>query len=82
MLHRRQPRDMGALNALAMQELESPPQPRTRWVTSWRSESGGGYEEEWFEGRPTGWYRCIGGRLANYLWPNWHSNTGVVRHSI
>jgi len=29
----------------------------------------------------TGWYRCIGGRLANGRWPQWHSKTGDKRYA-
>ena len=28
----------------------------------------------------TGWVRCIGGRMADGRWPEWHG--GLVRYSI
>ncbi len=33
----------------------------------------GNYEYEVGENGYTGWYRCVGGRLANGLWPAWNS---------
>lgn len=40
------------------------------------------YELE-FDGnhQPTGWYRCVGGRLADGTWPEFHS-VGLTRYSI
>lgn len=29
----------------------------------------------------SGWYRCIGGRLADGRWPEWHTQTGATRYS-
>ena len=47
---------------------------RTFWQTLGR------YEYECNEyGRHTGWYRCVGGQLANGRWPQWHSETGAER---
>lgn len=28
----------------------------------------------------SGWYRCIGGRLADGRWPVWKDGTGEVRY--
>jgi hypothetical protein len=37
-----------------------------------------GYEYETDEnGHSTGFYRCVGGRLADGRWPKWHSETGA-----
>jgi len=38
----------------------------------------GDYEYEVGPGGYTGWYRCVGGRLANGLWPQWRD--GVERY--
>ncbi len=27
----------------------------------------------------TGWYRCVGGQLADGRWPQWNSYTGATR---
>lgn len=42
----------------------------------------GGYEFE-VDGEDcyTGWYRCIGGRLADGRWPEWHHD-GRTRYSV
>jgi hypothetical protein len=60
-----------------MEETMELPQPRKMWQTF------GSYEhevsEEYFGGPLfyTGWYRCVGGRLADGRWPMWHPpNTG------
>lgn len=29
----------------------------------------------------TGWYRCVGGRLANGRWPQWNDATGATAYS-
>ena len=31
----------------------------------------GQYEYEYSDGGYTGWYRCVGGRLASGEWPQW-----------
>lgn len=37
----------------------------------------GQYEYEVdYNGKYTGWYRCVGGRLANGHWPKWNYLTG------
>ena len=48
-------------------------------MTSWQSQ--GGYELEFDFGLNdyTGWYRCIGGRLADGRWPAWNYKTGAKR---
>ena len=28
----------------------------------------------------TGWYRCVGGRLADGRWPEWNLHTGEQRY--
>lgn len=42
----------------------------------------GGYEHEYDPNRQTytGWYRCVGGRLADGRWPEWHSYSGDKRY--
>jgi len=41
----------------------------------------GGYEQEiGKDGLPTGWFRCVGGRLANGLWPEWNFFTKDKRY--
>lgn len=39
----------------------------------------GDYEYEYDENGYTGWYRCVGGRLATGRWPAWNYNTGETR---
>lgn len=39
----------------------------------------GSYEFEHDGKRYTGWYRCVGGRLACGKWPAWNSETGEKR---
>lgn len=40
----------------------------------------GGYQFEYDEnGQYTGWYRCVGGRMADGRWPQWNNNTGASR---
>lgn len=41
----------------------------------------GSYEHEVNEQGYTGWYRCVGGKLANGKWPAWHSKTGAQRYA-
>lgn len=41
-------------------------------MTLWM-QLGSGYEFEYDEHGFTGWYRCIGGRLADGRWPQWNS---------
>ena len=41
----------------------------------------GQYEYEHNGSNYTGWHRCIGGRMADGRWPEWHSTTGDTRHS-
>jgi hypothetical protein len=48
-------------------------------MTGWQTF--GGYEFEFNSRGYTGWYRCVGGRLANGLWPEWCRETGVMRYS-
>lgn len=33
-------------------------------------------------GEYTGWYRCVGGRLANGYWPEWHNTSGLTRYRL
>lgn len=33
------------------------------------------------KGEYTGWYRCVGGRLADGRWPEWNEKTGEKRYS-
>ena len=40
----------------------------------------GQYECEYYEDRRTGWYRCVGGRLADGRWPEWNEDTGQKRY--
>jgi hypothetical protein len=53
----------------------------------WDLDASGRYEFEYVDAGPnatyrhTGWYRCVNGRLANGLWPEWHSQTGETRYS-
>lgn len=35
----------------------------------------GSYEYGYNEYGYTGWYCCVGGRLANGIWPQWYSFT-------
>jgi len=37
----------------------------------------GEYEVQYDKGGYTGWYRCVGGRMADGRWPMWNYNTGV-----
>lgn len=47
-------------------------------MTAWQTL--GRYEYEYDEhGQYTGWYRCVGGRLANAHWPQWNYKTGAER---
>ncbi len=46
-------------------------------MKSWQRQ--GQYEYEYDAHGYTGWYRCVGGRLANGRWPQWHSETGAER---
>ena len=46
-------------------------------LTCWQTI--GRYEYEYNERGYTGWYRCVGGRQANGLWPQWNINTGATR---
>ncbi len=39
----------------------------------------GRYEYEYNEHGYTGWFRCVGGRLASGCWPQWNNNTGQKR---
>ncbi len=48
---------------------------------SWHSLGNHEYEVD-ERNRPTGWYRCVGGRLASGLWPAWHPRTREVRYII
>lgn len=42
----------------------------------------GDYEFEYDQnGAYTGWYRCVGGKLASGQWPAWHRDTGRQRYS-
>jgi len=48
-------------------------------MSFWQSQ--GGYEFEVARGEDsishcTGWYRCVGGRLADGRWPMWNMHTG------
>jgi hypothetical protein len=40
----------------------------------------GQYEYEVSKRGYTGWYRCVGGRMANGLYPEWHCITGEIRY--
>ncbi len=42
----------------------------------------GQYEYEYSHGQHdyTGWYRCVGGQLADGRWPQWNHNTGEKRY--
>jgi len=44
-------------------------------MTSWQTI--GQYQYEYDENGYTGWYRCVGGRLADGRWPEWNSKTGA-----
>ena len=46
----------------------------TAWLTQGR------YEHEYDAKGFTGWYRCVGGRLADGRWPEWKSKTGEKRY--
>jgi hypothetical protein len=56
----------------------------TMWQTlgNYEYEAAQNYDRN---GRPvggmfyTGWYRCVGGRLADGKWPAWNQNTGEER---
>ena len=37
------------------------------------------YQYEFNQSGYTGWYRCVGGRLASGLWPMWNYETGEQR---
>jgi len=39
----------------------------------------GGYEFQFDANGYTGWYRCVGGRLADGRWPQWNYLTGEAR---
>lgn len=39
------------------------------------------YEFEYDQRDYTGWYRCIGGRLADGRWPEWNYRTSEKRYS-
>jgi hypothetical protein len=41
-------------------------------LTAWQTH--GDYQFEYDENGYTGWYRCVGGRLADGRWPQWHRN--------
>ena len=45
-------------------------------MTSWQRI--GQYEYEFDNDGYTGWYRCVGGRMAGG-WPEWNSQTGEKR---
>ena len=49
----------------------------------WQQQGGYEYEYEEKDGglRYTGWYRCVGGRLADGRWPEWNDETGATRYS-
>jgi len=47
-------------------------------MTSWQTV--GNYEYEIDQSGYTGWYRCLGGRLADGRWPEWNIKTGAKRH--
>jgi len=47
--------------------------------TAWMTISDGRYEVEYYVFGLTGWYRCVGGRLASGHWPEWNSYTGETR---
>jgi hypothetical protein len=59
---------------------ESSLTPRVMWIPC------GNYEfevkEDFFGGymNYTGWYREVGGRLADGRWPAWHSETGAKKY--
>jgi hypothetical protein len=60
-------------------------QPRrqhTFWEPLIISPKVGGYEYEHDGHDYTGWVRCIGGQMANGVWPMWNSYTGEERCSI
>ena len=49
-------------------------------MTSWFHNIGGyEYEVSYETGDYTGWYRCIGGRLADGRWPMWNFKTRETR---
>ncbi len=41
----------------------------------------GQYEHEVSGSQYTGWVRCVGGRLADGRWPEFHQHTGATRYS-
>ena len=40
----------------------------------------GEWEYEFDANGFTDWYRCVGGRMANGLWPCWHTITGKQKY--
>jgi hypothetical protein len=47
-------------------------------MTAWQTV--GQYEYEYNEeSEYTGWYRIVGGRLANGHWPQWNNKTGATQ---
>ncbi len=48
-------------------------------MTTWQTLGHYEYEYAYDANGYIGWYRCVGGRLANGHWPQWHLNTGAER---
>ena len=40
----------------------------------------GRYEYEFKDGVCTGWYRCVGGKLADGRWPAWNDQVNRIRY--
>ena len=38
------------------------------------------YEYEYDKSGYTGWYRCVGGKMADRRWPEWNNKTGETRY--
>lgn len=47
-------------------------------MNSWQTQ--GEYQLEYNRHGYTGWYRCVGGRLADGRWPKWNDVTGEKRY--
>ena len=46
-------------------------------MTGWQTM--GQYQYEYDSNGYTGWYRCVGGRMADGRWLQWNSRTGATR---
>lgn len=48
-------------------------------MTAWQRLGQYEYEYSYDRSAYTGWYRCVGGRMADGRWPQWNSKTGETR---